>query len=354
MNEGLSKCQICPIGKSEVDGVCNDCPSGKTTPTNTSYGPLNTTCADCTAGYYNNKTASICLECPVGLAHREFGATSKAVCKVCAAGTFYPSIDAFECSNCPSGQFKSDGMHVCANCTIGSHGNDASGRSTPCISCGVEKSTLAAGAPGNASCHDCKSTEYQENENGGPCLDLSRYTCPLDKSLPRDCPCVNQILPLAFTWEVKLLTHCSGQGLQDDSGSVIHLDTLTAAKAACVANPKCRSIYSSGACPVDTPDLIRSGGFQLCSIEFDTYYRSSSSCIVEKQAPMTDFPKPLSEYQKCNLGEFCINADSSVSASPGTCAAYPVCDEETLASEKCECGTTLTGQTNYCETNSTW
>jgi len=141
-----AQCFNCPPGYSASESIeCYVCPAG----TRSSGCALN--CTTCAAGYYSLAGSTDCQKCPVGTSTN--GLTGQSTCSNCTAG-FYNSKDAAStCSSCPAGTYSSTaGSSNCQQCTPGTFASSTG--STSCTACPT--GTYAASA-GTVTCSKCAS-----------------------------------------------------------------------------------------------------------------------------------------------------------------------------------------------------
>lgn len=153
-----------------IESVVFDAISGPFLKTNNGafVAKYNTTStAQCPVGTYSEDCQSTCTACPSGTFQNVLGATSKADCKECHAGTYAVSNSTFsECVSCPSGYFSNNtGSTECAPCVAGTYQN-AEGQSE-CIACskGFFQNEI-----GQSSCKKCDAGSYQNTTGQETCL----------------------------------------------------------------------------------------------------------------------------------------------------------------------------------------
>lgn len=183
---GASVCVNCAAGTHGVDGgTCTDCGAneysgeGVATCSTCSAGSTSTagssSCTDCAAGYYRTLAMTACGKCPVntysasgagvctsctsGTVAPE-GSTSSSACQVCAAGTFYETVNGVGvCSTCPVGYYCPSGGSKLA-CPAGQY-NSLTGQSS-CTACPKNTYSTSTGATSSSTCVSCATGTVSE------------------------------------------------------------------------------------------------------------------------------------------------------------------------------------------------
>lgn len=159
---GLNYCMWCEMGKFSpgtvamgtlVNGLCQDCPAGKTTCGIASASCV--TCSPCEAGKFS-AAGTACGPCEPSIGDGK--KPGETICSNCAAGK-YSSAGQTTCASCPAGKAAcATGMSACDNgCNVAGYtGPDAS---CSCSACAPGKFKQTSGTMG---CTDCPAGKYRD------------------------------------------------------------------------------------------------------------------------------------------------------------------------------------------------
>ena len=110
-NQNKTECVGCEAGKYELQGQCQDCPTGQFISPEDALYPIN--CDRCAQGQYQDQTGQqTCKNCQAGKFSNINGETE---CTLCPEGYYSDSVESIGCVACPSGESSTDGLN-CKTC----------------------------------------------------------------------------------------------------------------------------------------------------------------------------------------------------------------------------------------------
>lgn len=169
-NQNKTECVGCSPGKYELQGQCQDCPTGQSISPEDALYPIN--CDRCAQGQYQDQTGQqTCKNCQAGKFSNINGLEQ---CAGCPEGYFSDNVGSIGCVACPSGQSSTDGLncepcgsntveidHKCQYCLSGTFFDGGS-----CKKCPIgwfADSAATSGAP-TRPCTICPSGRAQDIE----------------------------------------------------------------------------------------------------------------------------------------------------------------------------------------------
>ena len=165
----------CPVGRYSVEyaalSECTQCTAGKYNENTAST--LASSCVDCDRGKYNTNVGSVaasdCVFCPTGKINPDTaGASSVSACSVNRAAGQGASSDSTSCESCTAGTYGPATGLGCFQCGRGKY-SEAVGATaeTQCVLCPEGKSSPLEGAPSH--CETCTAGTYAPGEGYASC-----------------------------------------------------------------------------------------------------------------------------------------------------------------------------------------
>jgi len=235
---GSSSCSPCARGRfSVVSGQtqCTPCPLG------TSSLEGSTSCATCTAGFYqpgeggaptltgggnlSDPSEEACFPCAAGTSSTVGAAT----CSPCVAGTFTDGTGMSSCVRCDPGLFAAEsGSSNCSACAPGTYAEEPG--SISCRPCG--KGTFAL-SPGTALCPPCPPGTSSDTEGATLCAPCPPGSSALEPGGEACSPCPAGTFSLNGTSLISC-TPCA-PGFSQDNGAATECSPCSSGRFASLA-----------------------------------------------------------------------------------------------------------------------